>query len=80
MGLVTTNVALGAAVRRWADGVAGTLLPWEWDTYDTVLPPIVLLAVHLTASVGIWFWAKGAVVPDETSVPVEPIEAGSEVS
>ena len=64
VGLVAANVALGAAVRRWAVGVTGTLLPWEWDTYDTFLPPIVLLAGHVAASVGVWFWAAQAVAEE----------------
>ncbi len=61
VGLVAVNVALAAAVRRWAVGIAGTLLPWEWDTYDTVVPPVVLLAVHLAATVGLWVWVHRAV-------------------
>ena len=68
VGLVVTNVGLGAAVRRWADGVDGTLLPWEWDTYDTVVPPIVLLAVHAGATVGIWLWAAHELRPGANGV------------
>jgi len=74
VSLVTTNVALAAAVRRWADGIAGTLLPWEWDTYDTALPPILFLAVHAIASAGVWFWALRAVDGQikESRHPMDP--------
>jgi hypothetical protein len=56
VGLAVTNAALVAMVRRFAVGRSGSLLPWDWDTYEAPLPPIVVLAVHLAASVGLLWW------------------------
>lgn len=56
--LVIVNVALAAAMRRWGVGLAGSFLPWDWDTYDTFLPPVALLVVHAAASVGLWWWCR----------------------
>lgn len=48
--LVVVNVALFAAVRRFGVGTLGALTPWNWDTYGTPLPVVVLLALHVAAS------------------------------
>jgi hypothetical protein len=66
--LVVSNVAIAAALRRWAVGIAGTMVPWRWDTYQAPLPPVVLLAVHLAASVGLWRWAR-AISPAPAPAP-----------
>ena len=58
-GLVVANVGLAAMMRRFAGGIAGTLLPWEWDTYGAPVPPAALLALHALASVAIVRWAAG---------------------
>ena len=58
-GLVVANVGLAAMMRRFAGGIAGTLLPWEWDTYGAPVPPAVMLALHALASVAIVRWAAG---------------------
>lgn len=55
--LVVPNVALAAAMRRWSVGLAGSMLPWNWDTYNAPFPPVVLLAVHVLASIGLWRWS-----------------------
>lgn len=59
VALVIPNVALAAAMRRWAVGIAGPMEPWNWNTYDTPLPPIVLLALSVAASIGLWHWMGG---------------------
>ncbi len=49
---IVTNVGLAAMMRRFSGGIAGTLLPWEWDTYGAPLAPVALLVVHMMA----WLW------------------------
>jgi len=44
------NVALWAASRRFGVGLGGSLLPWNWDTYDTPLPVAAVLVVHALAT------------------------------
>jgi hypothetical protein len=56
--LIVPNVALAAAMRRWSVGLAGSMFPWNWDTYNAPLPPIVLLAIHLAATIGLWRWSR----------------------
>ena len=56
-GLVVANLGLAAMMRRFAGGIAGTLVPWEWDTYGAPVPPVVMLALHLAASGFIVRWA-----------------------
>jgi hypothetical protein len=56
LGLAVTNAALFAMLRRFAVGRSGSLFPWDWDTYEAPLPPVVLLAVHLIASLGLLWW------------------------
>jgi len=56
VGLGVANAALYAAMRRWGVGNAGSFSPWDWDTYETPLPPVALLAIHLAASVGLVGW------------------------
>jgi hypothetical protein len=50
---VVLGAGLIASARRWAVGINGSAWPWDWDTYGTVLSPMVLIAVHLGASVGL---------------------------
>jgi hypothetical protein len=57
VALVVLNAAMIYGVRRWAVGFGGTMFPWEWDTYGTVLPPVVLIGLHAVASVALWRWA-----------------------
>lgn len=56
IALVVANAALAASMRRWGVGLAGPMVPWSWNTYDTPLPPMVILALHAAASVGLWRW------------------------
>jgi hypothetical protein len=32
------------------------MTPWSWDTYDTLIPPVLLLVAFVAASVGLWRW------------------------
>lgn len=68
--LVVTNVGLASMMRRFSTGVAGTLLPWEWDTYETPLPPVVLLVAHLGASLALFRWASN--LDGRVSRPLKP--------
>lgn len=61
VALVVVNVALAAAMRRWGVGNAGPWVPWSWNTYDTAVPPLLLLALHALASGGLWWWVDAAV-------------------
>ena len=56
VGLVVSNAALFAMLRRFGVGRSGSLFPWDWDTYEAPLPPVVVLAVHLAASAGLLWW------------------------
>lgn len=51
--LAVLNVAAWSAARRFAVGVDGTLLPWDWNGSVGWAPPLALLAVHAAASVGL---------------------------
>jgi hypothetical protein len=37
-------------MQRWGVGLAGSWLPWTWDTYGAPVPPSLLLVVHAIAS------------------------------
>jgi hypothetical protein len=50
IAVVVVNVALAAAVRRWAVGLGGSLYPWQWHTYRAPVHPGVLIVVHAVAS------------------------------
>jgi hypothetical protein len=65
-GLGLGVVAFAAALRRFGVGIEGSLLPWRWDTYPTVLPPIVTLILAVVASVGL---GRAVVGPDGWSMP-----------
>jgi len=54
LSLVVANVAIAAAMRRWGVGDQGTLTPWQWDTYATVVPPIALVALHGAGTLLLW--------------------------
>ena len=47
---VILNVGFAAALQRWGVGVAGSWLPWKWGTYETPVPPVLLLGTHAIAS------------------------------
>jgi hypothetical protein len=49
--LLIDNVALVAAARRFGVGVDGSLLPWRWDTYRAPVPPVLVIACHLVATI-----------------------------
>ena len=52
--LLMSNVALWAATRRFGVGLGGSLLPWNWDTFDAPLPVVAVLAVHAVATTGLF--------------------------
>ncbi|MGB0112656.1 MAG: DUF2142 domain-containing protein [Ilumatobacteraceae bacterium] len=54
--LIVINVAFAASMRRWGVGLAGSMLPWDWDTYATPVAPVVLLGVHVGATVTLAGW------------------------
>ncbi len=56
VGLVVSNAALFAMLRRFGVGRSGSLFPWDWDTYEAPLPPVVVLAVHVAASAALLWW------------------------
>ncbi|MFZ4718043.1 MAG: hypothetical protein ACOYMR_01375 [Ilumatobacteraceae bacterium] len=44
------NATFFAAQRRWAVGAGGSWFPWNWSTWDSPLPPVLVLFVHALAS------------------------------
>ncbi len=58
--VLVLDVSAWSAVRRWAVGVEGTWLPWRWDTYDTPLPPILVLVVLAVSSTALAALVAGA--------------------
>jgi hypothetical protein len=61
IALVVLNVALAAAMRRWGVGIAGSLSPFAWNTYDAPIPPFLILTMHIVASVALWFQVRKAI-------------------
>jgi hypothetical protein len=61
VGLVVSNAALFAMMRRFGVGRSGSLLPWDWDTYEAPLAPVVVLVVHVAASAGLLWWINDRV-------------------
>ncbi len=57
VALAVSNAALFAMLRRFGVGTAGSLFPWDWDTYEAPLPPVVVLVAHVAASLGLLWWA-----------------------
>ncbi len=55
--MTVVNVGLAAMIRRYAVGRSGSMLPWDWDTYRSPLPPVALLVVHVLASAVLVGWA-----------------------
>jgi hypothetical protein len=48
------NFAFMNTQRRWAVGVKGSLLPWEWNTWNAPVPPPLLVLVHVLASAALF--------------------------
>lgn len=69
MSLFVVNLSLAEAIRRFAVGTSGSLVPTDWDTYDTPVPPIALLAVHLVASIGLILWIQRRSAIEQVSKP-----------
>ncbi len=61
IALVVLNVALAAAMRRWGVGIAGSLSPFAWNTYNAPIPPFLILALHAAASVALWLQVPKAI-------------------
>jgi hypothetical protein len=53
IALVVLNVAAWAVARRWGVGTDGSMMPWDWDTIHSPLPPIVVLAALAALSGGL---------------------------
>jgi hypothetical protein len=51
---IVLNLAFMNVQRRWAVGVRGSLLPWEWSTWNAPVPPPLLVLVHLLASAALF--------------------------
>ena len=62
-GLGLGVVAFAAALRRFGVGIEGSMLPWRWDTYPTVVPPTISLTLAVVASVGLGRAVIGAAQP-----------------
>jgi Predicted membrane protein (DUF2142) len=62
IALVVLNVSAWAAARRWGVGNDGSMMPWDWDTIHSPLPPIVVLAALATLSggLGVTLWRLAA--------------------
>lgn len=65
------NATFYAAQRRWAVGSGGSWFPWNWDTWDAPLQPVIVLAVHAAASAALLV----AVAAPHTSRPTDRNEA-----
>ena len=73
VALVVVNVAAWAAARRWGVGTHGSLMPWNWDTTHTPVPPIVVLAALAALSIALVaaLWTTVAVGRSATTPPTE---------
>ncbi|WP_154723479.1 DUF2142 domain-containing protein [Ilumatobacter coccineus] len=61
--MLVVNLALAQTMRRFGVGNAGSLSPTDWNTYDTPVPPVVLLVVHVvfSAALVVWIMRRGSV-------------------
>ena len=64
---VVANGAIIGATRRWAGGLNGTMVPWHWNTYGTLVDPVVVLVVHFAATAVLYQSLANA--PDEPACP-----------
>jgi hypothetical protein len=53
IALLVLNVAAWAAARRWGVGNDGSMMPWDWDTIHSPLPPVLVLAALAALSAGL---------------------------
>jgi Predicted membrane protein (DUF2142) len=53
IGIVVWNFAFFQQLRRWGVGESGSLRPWAWDTYSSLLPVLLLMAMHVAGSIGL---------------------------
>lgn len=62
MSVVVVNLALAQTMRRFGVGAEGSFVPTDWNTYDTPVPPVILLILHAAASAGlvVWILRRGA--------------------
>lgn len=51
VAMILMTMAFAQSMRRWGVGISGSMLPWDWNTYDTRLPPWVLLVMHIALGV-----------------------------
>lgn len=61
--MLVANLALAQTMRRFGVGSSGSLDPNDWNTYDTPVPPVMLLVVHAIASVAlvVWITRRGSI-------------------
>lgn len=53
VAVVVSNLAIAQTMRRFGVGASGSLLPTDWNTYDSPLPPVVILIAHALGSIGL---------------------------
>lgn len=73
--LLTLNIALWAAARRWGVGIDGTLAPWRWGTVHQPIEPAVLLVAHAAFTAGAMmtlFGPSAALRSVEPPTPMSP--------
>lgn len=59
LAVLAVNASIVAMMRRWGVGLGGSLWPWDWDTYDAPLPPLVVIVLHAAATIGLLAWGLG---------------------
>jgi Predicted membrane protein (DUF2142) len=53
IAIIVWNLSFLQQLRRWGVSESGSIRPWAWDTYGAPLPLLLLIAVHLAASIGL---------------------------
>jgi hypothetical protein len=54
ISLVVANTGMFEAARRWGVGIYASMNPTDFDTYGAVLPPVLLLFIHLAGTSLLW--------------------------
>jgi hypothetical protein len=70
------TMAFAATMRRWGVGTAGSILPWNWDTYGTPVPPWTQLIAHVAVAAGLVRLALTSTTTDQNeSVDLDTLAA-----